>query len=33
MAFISFRATPDGASHVYTWHRALSDLYVADGLA
>ena len=25
--------TPDGRTQAYTWHRALSNLYVADGLA
>jgi hypothetical protein len=29
----SIRVTPDGRSLAYTWHRALSNLYVADGLA
>ena len=33
MNLISFRVTPDGQSLAYTWHRALSSLYVADGLA
>ena len=33
MALISFRVTPDGRSRANTWHRALSDLYLADGLA
>jgi WD40 repeat protein len=32
MAFQSFRVTPDGRSHAYAWHRALSSLYIADGL-
>ena len=32
MLLVSFRVTPDGRSHAYTWHRALSNLYVADGL-
>jgi hypothetical protein len=32
MAMVSFRATPDGQSWAYSWHRALSNLYVADGL-
>jgi WD40 repeat protein len=27
-----FRATPDGRSHAYSWHLALSNLYLADGL-
>jgi len=27
-----FHATPDGSSVAYTWHRALSSLYLADGL-
>ena len=26
------RVTPDGQSYAYTWHRALSSLYIADGL-
>ena len=29
----SFVATPDGRARIYTWHRALSNLYIADGLA
>ena len=33
MAFISFRVTRDGQTHAYTWARALSSLYVADGLS
>ena len=33
MSLVSFRVTPDGRSQAYTWHRALSNLYVADGLA
>ena len=33
MALVSFRVTPDGQSLAYTWHRALSSLYIADGLA
>jgi hypothetical protein len=33
MSLNSFRITPDGRAHAYTWHRALSSLYVADGLA
>ena len=33
MILVSFRVTPDGRSQAYTWHRALSNLYVADGLA
>jgi Tol biopolymer transport system component len=28
----SFAATPDGRSRVFTWHRALTNLYIADGL-
>jgi hypothetical protein len=32
MGEVSFRVTPDGKSQAYTWHRALSNLYVADGL-
>jgi hypothetical protein len=32
MALNSFRATPDGRAHAYTWHRALSNLYIAEGL-
>ena len=32
MAFISFRVTRDGKTHAYTWARALSSLYTADGL-
>ena len=33
MTLNSFRVTPDGRAHAYTWHRALSSLYVAEGLA
>lgn len=29
----SFVATPDGSARIYTWHRALSNLYIAEGLA
>jgi hypothetical protein len=32
MAMQMFRVTPDGRSHAYAWHRALSSLYIADGL-
>jgi hypothetical protein len=28
----SFFTTPDGRTRVFTWHRALSNLYIADGL-
>jgi WD40 repeat protein len=28
----TFVATPDGGSCVFTWHRALSHLYLADGV-
>jgi hypothetical protein len=31
MMLQTFRATPDGQAQAYTWHRALSNLYVADG--
>jgi hypothetical protein len=27
-----FQATPDGRSYGYSWHRALSDLYLVEGL-
>jgi Tol biopolymer transport system component len=33
MQLLSFRVTPDGQSQAYAWHRALSSLYLADGLA
>jgi len=33
MAFVAFRVTGDGKTHAYTWSRALSSLYIADGLA
>jgi len=33
LLLVSFRVSPDGRSQAYTWHRALSNLYVADGLA
>ena len=32
MALQGFRVTPDGQSHAYVWSRALSDLYLANGL-
>lgn len=32
MHFGRYRSSPDGKSQVYTWHRALSNLYLADGL-
>jgi hypothetical protein len=32
MVLVALRATPDGRTRAYTWHRALSDLYLADGL-
>jgi len=28
----TFLVTPDGRSYAYSWHRALSDLYLVDGL-
>ena len=28
----SLDSTPDGETRVYSWHRALSTLYLADGL-
>jgi eukaryotic-like serine/threonine-protein kinase len=33
MALSAFCVTPDGQSQAYTWHRALSNLYLAEGLA
>ena len=33
MVLVSFCVTPDGRSAAYSWHRALTNLYVADGLA
>ena len=33
MVLVRFCTTPDGRSQAYTWHRALSSLYLADGLA
>jgi dipeptidyl aminopeptidase/acylaminoacyl peptidase len=33
MVLVSFCVTPDGRSSAYSWHRALSNLYVTDGLA
>jgi hypothetical protein len=33
MALVSYCVTPDGQSQAYTWHRAMSNLYVADGLS
>ena len=32
LSLVGFRVTPDGRSHAYAWARALSDLYLADGL-
>jgi eukaryotic-like serine/threonine-protein kinase len=32
MLLATFRATPDGRTRVYTWHRALGSLYLATGL-
>ena len=28
----AFRVTPDGQALAYSWSRALSNLYIADGL-
>ena len=28
----TLRATPDGTAYAYNWFRALSNLYVAEGL-
>lgn len=33
MSLSSFQVTPDGGSEVYSWHRALSSLYLAEDLA
>jgi serine/threonine protein kinase len=33
MGLVTFSVTPDGQAYAYTWHRALSSLYVASGLA
>ena len=33
MVLVGFRVTPDGKTRAYTWHRALCDLYLADGLS
>jgi hypothetical protein len=30
MVLVSFSATPDGRARAYSWHRALSSLYVAN---
>jgi hypothetical protein len=32
MGQLSFRVTPDGRAYAYAWHRALSSLYLAEGL-
>lgn len=32
MGLSSLRVTPDGRSRAYTWHRALSNLYLAEGI-
>jgi eukaryotic-like serine/threonine-protein kinase len=33
MLMLAFFSTPDGTTQVFSWHRALSNLYLADGLA
>jgi tRNA A-37 threonylcarbamoyl transferase component Bud32 len=33
MVLVSFCVTPDGRSVAYSWHRALTNLYVTEGLA
>jgi hypothetical protein len=33
LVLVSFRVTPDGQTQAYTWHRALSNLYIAEGLS
>lgn len=33
MIMSTFESTPDGVTSVFTWHRALSNLYIANGLA
>jgi hypothetical protein len=33
MGHLGFRVTPDGRTLAHSWHRALSNLYIADGLA
>ena len=33
MVMGTFRVTPDGRTRVCTWHRALSHLYLAEGIA
>ena len=33
MNMVSFASTADGGTCVFTWHRALSNLYIASGLA
>jgi eukaryotic-like serine/threonine-protein kinase len=33
MGVSSLSVTPDGRSYAYWWHRAVSDLYLVDGLA
>ncbi|MEX2049544.1 MAG: protein kinase [Gemmatimonadota bacterium] len=33
MLLVTFRVTPDGRTLASTWHRAMSNLYLADGLA
>ena len=32
LTMTQFRATPDGGAYAYSWFRALSNLYVAEGL-
>ena len=32
MNYQSLQVTPDGQSQVYSWHRALSNLFIAEGL-
>jgi len=29
----NFVVTPDGRGYAYTWHRAVSDLYLVEGWA
>jgi hypothetical protein len=33
MNVFALMVTPDGRSYAYGWHRALSDLYLVEGLS
>ena len=33
MNVMALIVTPDGRSYAYSWHRALSDLFLVEGLS